>query len=422
MRRLSLFTALLVIHCALYCQQPAPGQRPNPSYHLISGGNYVQSKNYYLLTLLQENSAARQLVESDTVLASMARKHYEQLSQALTACGSDASCFTGRMKFSAEDIAAVSARLLALYTKTNALGKLVDEQLIPSGTYILFYQLAPEQLLVKAWEQDANGINFAIGVYGEGKKANYPNIDSISFNVNDRRYAGLLYTTAYTIASECSGNHLFFALPLTASLQFIELNDRNRAADYEPMATTENKAAVDRIKTIAWNKYKYTLILVPGAGPEEPTVALSAEGMLRCRMAALQYHEGLAPFIMVSGGKVHPYKTNFCEAMEMKHFLVYDLHIPENAVIVEPHARHTTTNMRNCARLIFRYGMPFSKPCLTATSRGQSTMITATLAARCEKELQEIPFKNGLRLSETEAEFYPLPESLHINPMEPMDP
>jgi hypothetical protein len=188
------------------------------------------------------------------------------------------------------------------------------------------------------------------------------------------------------------------------------------------MTASVNKAAFDRIKTIAWNTYKYTLILVPGAGPEEPTVALSAEGMLRCRLAAIQYRKGLAPYIMVSGGKVHPYKTKYCEAIEMKAFLVNELHIPENAVIAEPHARHTTTNMRNCARLIFRYGMPFNKPCLAVTSRGQSTMISATLAARCQKELQEIPFKNGLRLSETEAEFYPLPDALHINPMEPMDP
>ncbi len=416
MRKLYLLTALLVTYSTLYCQ------KADQHYHLINGGNFVQSKNYYLLTLLQENSAVRHLLESDTALVSLAKRQQEQLSLSLKECGNDASCFTGRMKFSAEDIAKVSERLHALYTKTNVLGKLVDEHLIPSGTYILFNQLAPAELLVKAWEQDANGINFAIGVYGEGKKANYPLIDSISFNVNDRRYASLLYSTAYTIANECSGSHLFFTLPLTAALQFIELNDRNRAADYEPMATTVNKAAFDRVKTINWSTYKYTLILVPGAGPEEPTVALSAEGMLRCRMAALQYRKGLAPFIMVSGGKVHPYKTNYCEAMEMRHFLVYDLHIPENAVFVEPHARHTTTNVRNCARLIFRYGMPFNKPCLTATSRGQSTMITATLAARCEKELQEIPFKNGLRLSETEAEFYPLPEALQINPMEPMDP
>jgi uncharacterized SAM-binding protein YcdF (DUF218 family) len=33
--------------------------------------------------------------------------------------------------------------------------------------------------------------------------------------------------------------------------------------------------------------------------------------------------------------------------------MVEKLHVPANAILVEPHARHTTTNMRNTARLIF---------------------------------------------------------------------
>jgi hypothetical protein len=49
-------------------------------------------------------------------------------------------------------------------------------------------------------------------------------------------------------------------------------------------------------------------------------------------------------------------------------------------------------------------------------------MISSSLIGRCIKELQETPYKNGERLSDTEVEFYPLVEALHINPLEPMDP
>jgi uncharacterized SAM-binding protein YcdF (DUF218 family) len=164
------------------------------------------------------------------------------------------------------------------------------------------------------------------------------------------------------------------------------------------------------------------LILVPGAGPEEPTVALSAEGMLRCRLAVVQYQQGLAPFIVVSGGKVHPYKTKYCEATEMKKYLIEKLHIPANAILIDPHARHTTTNMRNTVRMMYRYGIPFTKVALTCTTRGQSMMIGKTLIARCMKELNEAPYRTGNRLSETEMEFYPLVEALQIDPEEPMDP
>ena len=91
-----------------------------------------------------------------------------------------------------------------------------------------------------------------------------------------------------------------------------------------------------------------------------------------CRLAALQYAKGVAPFIVTSGGKVHPYKTKFCEATEMKRYLVEKLHIPANAIIVDPHARHTTTNMRNAARLIYRYGIPLIKPALPLLQKAKA--------------------------------------------------
>ena len=108
--------------------------------------------------------------------------------------------------------------------------------------------------------------------------------------------------------------------------------------------------------------------------------------------------------------------------MEMKQYLIDVLHVPASAVIIDPHARHTTTNMRNTVRMMYRYGMPFDKPGLTCTTRGQSTMIGVTLIDRCIKELGEAPYKNGKRLSETSIEFYPLIQALHITPAEPMDP
>ena len=73
-------------------------------------------------------------------------------------------------------------------------------------------------------------------------------------------------------------------------------------------------------------------------------------------------------------------------------------------------------------RKLLRYGMPNDKPCISTTTAGQSMMITTTLAARCQKELNEVPFKAGKRLSETEAEFIPVIDALHINPNEPLDP
>jgi uncharacterized SAM-binding protein YcdF (DUF218 family) len=409
---------VLLFSIAVTGQQLSPGVQ----YKLITGNNIIASKNYYLLTLLQNNKAVSQMIAHDSIFSVLLKNKWNQIKGALTECKEDLTCFTDRIQFSDEEISLVSERFAALYSADNALGILVQKHLVPSGTYILYQHLTPKEQLIKAWQQDAHGINFLIGVYAAGKKANYPNIDSIAFNVKDRRYTSLVYNVIYSVLGESAGNQLFFVPSLTAALRFLEINERNNAADYEPLATGENRGATDRIKTIQWNNYKYSVIMIPGAGPEEPTVALSAEGMLRCRLAAIQFKKGLAPFIVTSGGKVHPYKTKYCEAIEMKKYLVEQLQIPANAVIIDPHARHTTTNMRNTVRLIYRYGIPFNKSALSCTTRGQSNMIESTLIARCMKELGETPYKNGARLSETEMEFYPLREALQINPLEPMDP
>lgn len=408
----------------------AQNNHPDPRYKLMSGNNYVQSKNYYLLTLFQELPDVKRLLDSDPFLKAMGAAKVDSISKALKTCERDGFCYTNSLKFSDTEIKTVSERLRSLYKSSNALGKLVKGHLVPSGTYILFQQLPPEEMLVKAWMQDAEGINFAIGVYAEGKKPNYPNIDSISFNTRDPRnnntflynYVGLLYNTASLVAQENKTQPSFFAPSLTAALRFIEINEREQAADFEPMTEGENKAAYERVRTIKWDNYKYSVIMLPGAGPEDPAVPLSAEGMLRCRLAAMQYHKGLAPFIVPSGGKVHPYKTKYCEATEMKKYLVEKMHVPANAIIIEPHARHTTTNMRNTVRLMYRYGIPLNKMGISCTTRGQSSMIEKTLIDRCLRELNEAPYKNGIRLSETEMEFYPLTDALHINPREPMDP
>lgn len=411
---------------------PGFGQsgKPDAAYRLVAGKSFVQSKNYYLLTLFESVPAVRNLLRKDAVLNAIAVAKADSVRGALKSCNRDGLCYINRLKFSESEIKAVSDRLSDLFRAGGELDLLVKQHLVPSGCYVLFQGLSPKDMLVKAWEQDAAGINFCIGVYAEGKKPNYPLIDSISFVTRNPRdtnsfhpaYVSLLYNTVSVIGTQLGDTSLFFHAPLMAALQFLEMNEREQAADFEPMASGENSAALAKIRSTRWNQYKYSVILVPGAGPEDPKVPLSAEGMLRCRLAAIEYRKGAAPFIVVSGGKVHPYKTVYCEAIEMKKFLVEKLRIPASAIIIDPHARHTTTNMRNTARLMYRYGVPFDKAGITCTTRGQSTMIGTTLIARCQKELDMVPYRNGARLNETLIEFFPLIESLHIDPFEPMDP
>lgn len=419
MRRINCFAmkklAVLLfagISClSVYAQTPT---------QFITSTNWVQAKNYYLLTLFEKNKAVSDLLKNDVELQKLNQKKLDELNNSLAEC-KDGACLTAKLKFTDDEIKQVSTALITLCKPGSALDNLVKTQLRPSYTYSLYANATNAELLAKAWEQDATGINYTIGVYGDGKKPNYPQIDSISFNTGLKGYKTLLYDVNTTLIGDLKNNKLFFETSMQAALLYLQINERQDPGNYEPMGTTVNKPAVDHIKTLKWSAYPYSVILIPGAGPDNLTTPLSAEGMLRCRMAAVRYRAGDAPFIMPSGGKAHPFKTKYCEAEEMKKYLVDVLHIPAYAVIMEPHARHTTTNFRNGVRLMYRYGFPATKPALSVTDKSQTDGIMV-MAARCERELKYVPYRLGKRLSETAVEFYPLPEAMQINPMEPLDP
>lgn len=414
------FAYIVLFSSAVNGQETAlPDQVFPLSLAHLSREDIVKTKNYYLLSLLQEEAVKRVLLQ-DSSLQILAVKKKEQLQSALKNC-EDVGCLLDAIRFTDTAINATSAVLSKLYKSSSALSEMVNQQLRPSKAYYQFDRLSPEKELIEAWKQDINGVNYVIDVYGGGKKPNYPKIDSIAFNVNSPSYLNLLYDVVASIADDMDNFPLFFECSLQSALRLLEINERLNAASFEPMLLKDNREAFLKIKSTLWEKYPYSLILVPGAGPEDPTVALSAEGMLRCRVAANRFREGLAPFIMVSGGNVHPYKTKFNEAVEMKKYLVEKLGLPAEVVLIEPHARHTTTNMRNCARIMYHYGFPMNKWAITSTDRYQSYYISK-MEARCLKELGYVPYKLGKRLTDTEQAFLPLETSLRINPYEPLDP
>jgi DUF218 domain len=414
---------LFIFFLFLIFSQVSAADNPEQKYILVKGDSYVQSKNYYFLTLLQQLPEVKNLIVNDPEFSKIALEKKKILTGKLKECGDRVPCFLESLIFNSNEIQIIGGKLVELYGSSKEMKMVVNKHLIPSGCYNIYANLEPKEILRKAWEQDAKAVNHALKIYIGGEKANYPAIDSVSLDKRWKYYPNLIDFISTTVTDDLKKNGLFFSPTLTYALRALELNERNRAADYEPMTSKCNKAAYDRIKSIKWADYKYSVILVPGEGPEIYDQAISPIGMLRCRSAASRWKEGLAPFIMVSGGKVHPFKTKYSEAEEMKRYLMEGLQIPENVILMEPHARHTSTNLRNCARMVFRYGIPMDKPCLSSSNKEQSYyMSSKSMQDRCMEELGYLPYKNGNRLSETVAEFYPLVTSLQIDFDEPLDP
>jgi hypothetical protein len=398
-------------------------QTVEPAHAPVAIKSPVLDKNFYLLTLLERTSNAHAQIKADPTLQRITTERIASMEQAVKSCGSDLNCNTQAFRWSDDQMLEAGEALAALYGKSPLVRKLVDGPLRASGMYVVYQELSGAELLRHAWADCVRGMNLDIDVYGTGKAPRYAEIDAMTYDPKTEEYRRIVQGLVLVLEDDRSSLDLFFLPSLRFSSELILLNHRDEAGRYEPMEQGENAAAFQRIRTVEWAKYPYSVIVVPGAGNDRPGVHLSPAGRLRDDLAAKRFHEGEAPFLIVSGGFVHPIRTEFAEALEMKHDLMARFAIPAEAIIVDPHARHTTTNMRNAARLIYRYGIPFDKPALVTTDPWQSQNIeTSAFEKRCVDELGYAPQKILSRLSAFDLTFLPIRTSLQANPLEPLDP
>jgi len=362
---------------------------------LTAAAQPVRDKNFYVLTVLEKHTPKDQRLD--------------RIAAAKRAALTESKNIVESMRWTPIEITAVS-EVLAKFVAA-------DEPLRKSRLY------GDNPNLVKAWEKAAVAMNRIYDVYGLGKPPRYPEIDSVSFDVKSPNFPRMLGVIQAVMREERDGHPLFFHAPLRFAMELLRANWRDEAGRFEPMEKGENKAAFEKIPTINWSQYKYAAIVVPGSGTDRPNQAMSPWGKARVTLAARRYKAGLAPFIIVSGGYVHPNQTPYCEAIEMKKALIAEYAIPAAAILIDPHARHTTTNLRNAARLLYRYGFPEAKPSLITTDQGQSAYIEApSFAQRCQNELGYLPYEGLQRVSQFDLEFRPRAQSLEADPLDPLDP
>jgi hypothetical protein len=414
MRRIVLAAFVLALSQASFSQAVA---RPLPL------GSPLQDKNFYLLSLLQKNAEVRSALVADQEIAAISAERKRSVERELAQCKENVACTLKGLQWNDEEIHAVSLALARLYRENKSVRLLVDKELRPSGAYVLYQKQSGDNLLANAWDTCARGLNDVISVYGEGSAPRYPLIDSFSFDVNSADDQQRVHSLVSEIDAGTSNSTLFFDPSLNSALKLLALNHRDEAGRLEPMEAGVNAAAVKAVSATSWNEFDYSVIVVPGAGPGDRDTALSNSGRKRVQFAAEAYHAGKAPFILVSGGYVHPSQTRFSEAVEMKKALLQDYNVPESAIFIDPHARHTTTNMRNAAREIYRYGIPMNKTALVISDAAQIGYIAGQpFADRCVKELGYMPYRILSQPSDTSLAFMPLVESLEQDPIEPLDP
>lgn len=384
----------------------------------------LTSKNYYLLHAIEKNKEIKKILEEDEILDSLSRSRYQEISSSFsdTTKLQSLNDYITPYKFTSEEIAKVSSRLEKIYVGSEKIRNFVENDLKSSGAYNLYEKGRGEEILSKAWELCANGINHVLETYGEGKPSQYASMDSVSYNVKTNYYRGAIAMWSDHLHGEIN-NPVFYFEPMNFARSLLYLNHRDEAARYEPLEEWENKDVFKNVQDIDFSKYPYATILILGNGPENYMDRLSALGKLNIRLGVKEYLEGKAPLIIVSGGHAHPFRAEYAEAIEMKKELIEQYNIPEDSIIIEPHARHTTTNLRNATRLMIKYKIPISHPSLVVTNPSHSEYTgSSQFIQRCLEELGYLPGVITRRMNPSTLVFQPKMESLQQNPLDPLDP
>ena len=382
----------------------------------------LETLNFPLLAMIRQAPDWAPALRADPDLRTLAAVRVQRVA-ATFACTPLPECLAEAWTWTPDDIAAVTAALRTVAARPGMTDALVRAHLRASGRFARHAALADAELLAAAWADAAAGLNHLVAVYGEGKPSRYTAIDDIIFDVKRPEFAAVLNAHARVTEAATRPDDLVFDPSLRFGTGLLRLNERTDAAAFRPLLAGENMAAVAQVRQTRWSDYRYPALLVFGHGPEDAQSRTGVLGHIRMARAADLFARRLAPFIIVSGGNVHPNRTPFNEAIEMKRLLIAQYGIPADRILIEPHARHTTTNLRNSARLLFAAAFPTNQPSLIVTDPATAPYIgSPLLQERTRAETGVLPGVVAPAATPFAFEFRPDRAAFHVDPLNPLDP
>lgn len=407
------FLTGLLLLVLLPCTFGQPAS-PDLHYKFHKGTNALQDRIFYLFTLMEQVPGLSRLMSNDSTLSAFGNEYLQRVAHPVST-----GDLTAALQFSTQRTGEINSALQRLLQRhPKEMGRLLSE-MRGSGMFQLYAGKTDATLLNLAWKDAADGVNYILNAYTNGKGLRYPVIDSAAYYVLSPAYQSMIQRIMEQTAEKKPG--LFFQPSLEVALALLELNHRDEAIRYEPLSAT-NEAAYKMVKQTDWSKYPYTAMLILGASPVA-TEPLSETGKSRCRTGAELYRKGMAPFIIVSGGHVRPVGTRYSEAVEMRKYLVNELKIPAAAVMVDPYARHTTTNVRNAIRIMWQSGIPVDKRMMCVSDIMHVAYVNSPMfTKRCTTELGYMPAADVKQTDLYFLSFVPDLRSLQVNVFDPLDP
>lgn len=371
----------------------------DPAFVAKTSGDRLKDKAFPLLSALSADASIAATLRADATLSAIATARAKQLDDATTC--TDAACMATAVAWSAADAERAANALVSALGDGAA--PFVKSALRPSGAFARWSSLDDVSLLRTAFGFEISSAASAVATFA-------PELDA-----SGRSKA--------IDAARARPSPLFFDPTLSLALSVLATDGRDEAIRHDPLDTGENAAALAAIPHIDFAAYPFPLLVVPGEGPTKLDEPLSGGSQLRADLAADRWFARVAPLVALTGGHVHPDRTPYAEALEVKKYLVTTRGLPASAILVDPYARHTTTNLRNVARLVFRHRLPADRASLIVSDPFQSAyVIDNPFALRCDAELSLRPFRKIVALSINDSCFFPSKLSLQIDARDPLDP
>lgn len=370
---------------------------------------------------MEQQTAVHTALRNDRFFQDLEAQRRAAIEDALERC-EDLACLLAPLFFETDERKAIQRRLIQLYNhpEDTVFKSFLTEVIQPKKAYIFYDRQSGGAQLAAAWKDQHNGINYILRGYGLNQGLRYPKVDAPIHDVHSEDY---FETVRHAIQEVLTRDGpLFFTPALYTATRLLVLNERDEAIRFRPLSTV-NHAAYERMRTIDWDAAPYSAILVFGKGPKRHGVALSRAGRQNLDRGVELFREGKAPFLVVSGGNVHPNRTPFNEAEEMKRYLMQKHDIPEHAILMEPHARHTTTNIQNMNRILLSHGAPDDKPIVGVSQKEHINYISSPRFLHAyTRDIRFNTLHSLKRLSPHTVEFWPTWNSFHVLATEPLDP
>jgi hypothetical protein len=393
----------------------------DPQGYTAPFADTLETRVFPLFAMLHAAPGWNAVLRADPDLARLAAARAARIPP--DSCTPAPQCLADAWLWTAADIAIVSERLRVIMRDRTLATALVARHMRPSGRFARHAALDDADFLGAAWADAAEGINRVIAVYAKGEPPRYPKIDAGIFDVSRPEYPQVLAAHGVSIAALPRADDTVFDPVQRYAAGLLMINERADAGAYRPLLGGANAATVRAVAATDWKVERHTALLVFGHGPEDAQSRTGVLGHIRMRIAADMFARRLAPFIIVSGGNVHPNRTPFNEAVEMKRLLIEQQGVPADRILIEPHARHTTTNLRNTARLLLAAGFPRDRPALVVSDHATIRYIaSAELTARNLREMGVQPGSLAPGPDRFSLLFTPDPAAFHVEVADPLDP